>query len=445
MSTKTTNFELVKPALTDSADITAMNSNWDTIDTELLKRGVPVVNVSSSDGAVYTGTVEKLTTLYSGLTLIIIPNKTSSSTTITLNLNGLGAKNVRLPLSFNTTAVTTPKSTSWLVVNKPLQITYDGGQWKTSIQKTDATDLYGTVPVVSGGTGATNSSDALTNLGAAPVNHTHTPSSIGAAPTSHEHNYAGSSRAGGSATSAEKLSTKRYIDGVSFDGSSNTTRYATCSTSSGTGTKTASVTSGTFSLITGARVTVKFTNGNASSSSPYLNINGTGAKPIYWHGSGLTSDKYWEAGAVLDFVYNGTQWEMVDAAKSTVDSELNSSSENPVQNKVITNALNNKAPNFFYNQVILDGAELNLTDYNNSGFYMFTSSSNITISSYALNSKKVVGYLRYWTEHETAGSVITKYHYRREFRDLATGIVYTASTDGNTTTYTKKTPSYTTE
>lgn len=35
MSTTTTKFKLVKPALTDSADITAMNSNWDTID-ELL-------------------------------------------------------------------------------------------------------------------------------------------------------------------------------------------------------------------------------------------------------------------------------------------------------------------------------------------------------------------------------------------------------------------------
>lgn len=35
MSTLTTNYGLVKPALTDSADITAMNPNWDKIDTEL--------------------------------------------------------------------------------------------------------------------------------------------------------------------------------------------------------------------------------------------------------------------------------------------------------------------------------------------------------------------------------------------------------------------------
>ena len=35
MSTKTTNFEFVKPELTDSADITMMNGNWDKIDEKL--------------------------------------------------------------------------------------------------------------------------------------------------------------------------------------------------------------------------------------------------------------------------------------------------------------------------------------------------------------------------------------------------------------------------
>ena len=38
MSTKTTNYALIKPALTDTADITAMNGNWDTIDSELKTR-----------------------------------------------------------------------------------------------------------------------------------------------------------------------------------------------------------------------------------------------------------------------------------------------------------------------------------------------------------------------------------------------------------------------
>lgn len=35
MSTKTTNYNLIKPEYTDTPDITAMNVNWDTIDTKL--------------------------------------------------------------------------------------------------------------------------------------------------------------------------------------------------------------------------------------------------------------------------------------------------------------------------------------------------------------------------------------------------------------------------
>lgn len=35
MATKTTNYNFVKPELSDVADITAQNKNWDTLDSEL--------------------------------------------------------------------------------------------------------------------------------------------------------------------------------------------------------------------------------------------------------------------------------------------------------------------------------------------------------------------------------------------------------------------------
>lgn len=35
MSTTTSNFGFIKPELSDAADITAFNSNWDTLDTKL--------------------------------------------------------------------------------------------------------------------------------------------------------------------------------------------------------------------------------------------------------------------------------------------------------------------------------------------------------------------------------------------------------------------------
>lgn len=38
MSTTTTNYNFIKPALTDPADITAFNANWDKLDFELANR-----------------------------------------------------------------------------------------------------------------------------------------------------------------------------------------------------------------------------------------------------------------------------------------------------------------------------------------------------------------------------------------------------------------------
>lgn len=91
-----------------------------------------------------------------------------------------------------------------------------------------------------------------------------------------------------------------------------TTPYGSCSTAAGTAAKTVSVDN--FSLETGARVSVKFTYANTA-GSPTLNVNSTGAKAIYWHGAALPSSQYWEAGAALDFIYNGTQWELIGIAK----------------------------------------------------------------------------------------------------------------------------------
>jgi hypothetical protein len=42
MSTTTTNYGLIKPELTDAADITAMNENWNIIDAELKNRATLV-------------------------------------------------------------------------------------------------------------------------------------------------------------------------------------------------------------------------------------------------------------------------------------------------------------------------------------------------------------------------------------------------------------------
>ena len=85
--------------------------------------------------------------------------------------------------------------------------------------------------------------------------------------------------------------------------------YGVCSTGASTAAKTVDIEG--FELVEGAVIFVKFTNSN-SASSPTLNVNGTGAKPMYRYGTTAmstgTTTTGWYAGAVQSFVYDGTGW-----------------------------------------------------------------------------------------------------------------------------------------
>lgn len=94
------------------------------------------------------------------------------------------------------------------------------------------------------------------------------------------------------------------------------TVYATSSTGASTGTKLATTVEDiAFSLVQGARVSVKFSNANTTTSSTYLNVNSTGAKLVRWRGATLTSNQYWASGQVVDFIYDGSYWNMIGAAQ----------------------------------------------------------------------------------------------------------------------------------
>lgn len=86
------------------------------------------------------------------------------------------------------------------------------------------------------------------------------------------------------------------------------TRFVSCTTAQATAAKVVSITSGTFSLESGARLLVNFANTNTA-STPTLNVNGTGAKYIYYNGSPLSSatTKGLLSGLV-DLVYDGFKW-----------------------------------------------------------------------------------------------------------------------------------------
>lgn len=83
--------------------------------------------------------------------------------------------------------------------------------------------------------------------------------------------------------------------------------FCTCSTAAATAAKTASLSN--FTLKTGAQVAVKFTYANTA-SSPTLNINGTGAKSIYYHNSAVPVSMLMSGGVYL-FVYDGSRWQLL--------------------------------------------------------------------------------------------------------------------------------------
>ena len=167
MSTKTPNFNLLKPELTDAADITKYNTNWDIIDNNLGKgNGIPKVTATSKDGVEYTGTVKDVTELTIGLSVIFIPEITSTSVNTTFNLNSLGSKSILRKISSGYSTRVNGGLKNWLYKNTPVLLMYDGSYWIAMEQtKPEVNDLYGTVPIEKGGTGGITVEQARDNLG----------------------------------------------------------------------------------------------------------------------------------------------------------------------------------------------------------------------------------------------------------------------------------------
>lgn len=104
-----------------------------------------------------------------------------------------------------------------------------------------------------------------------------------------------------------KLLTARTIDGISFDGGGDLSRYALCSTAGATVAKTVTVSN--FLLKVGAVVVVKFANTNTA-ASPTLNVSGTGAKGIFFGGAAIGAGAL-IAGRTYTLVYDGVGWDLV--------------------------------------------------------------------------------------------------------------------------------------
>lgn len=82
--------------------------------------------------------------------------------------------------------------------------------------------------------------------------------------------------------------------------------FGTCSTVAATVAKTVAISN--FALVSGALVSIRFTN--AVPANATLNINGTGAKAIFQNGVAIAGNVI-EAGVICTFVYDGTHFNLL--------------------------------------------------------------------------------------------------------------------------------------
>lgn len=124
-----------------SAERTVWNNKAD------LDAGVYTVTASSADGVEYSATVPGIDSLTTGVSFIMVPNIKSDSTAPTLNVNGLGAKTLRRRLSSIATTTVQGYTKTWLAVNKPFSVMYDGTYWIVEgMEQPVGADMYGAVP-----------------------------------------------------------------------------------------------------------------------------------------------------------------------------------------------------------------------------------------------------------------------------------------------------------
>lgn len=91
------------------------------------------------------------------------------------------------------------------------------------------------------------------------------------------------------------------------DGADGKMLYGTCGTAAATAAKVSTIDG--FLLYPGVTVSIKFTYANTA-ANPTLNVNGTGAKPIYTNGVRYA---YWAGGGTVVLTYDGVNWQVASS------------------------------------------------------------------------------------------------------------------------------------
>ncbi len=138
--------------------------------------------------------------------------------------------------------------------------------------------------------------------------------------------------------------------------------YGTSSTSASTQTKV--VDCPNFILREGVNLRVKFTNAQTYNGQAKLNVNGTGAIGVCRYGTTASLRYCWYTGEVVDFVYDGTNFVLVDGGIATTSYYgftrlTNNASSTDTGTALVPSTLNNALQN------IVTGA----APYSTSGTY----------------------------------------------------------------------------
>ena len=116
-------------------------------------------------------------------------------------------------------------------------------------------------------------------------------------------------------TDTQQIATTAFVQAaIAAAGGSGKAYIGTCDTAQGVPTKV--VACSDFVLETGAVIYVKFTNAHVISALS-LNVNSTGAVAVTNAGEAGGMGALWKAGAVVEFVYDGANWVMMDHVKAT--------------------------------------------------------------------------------------------------------------------------------
>lgn len=124
--------------------------------------------------------------------------------------------------------------------------------------------------------------------------------------------------------------------------------YGTCSTAAGTQQKDVTAANFPAVLSAGMKLSVKFTNGQTFNGQPTLKVNSLTAKNICSFGTTAAAQYEWQAGEVIDFIYDGTQWVVVNGGiagttyygKTKLTSDLTGTSEWLAATQKAVNTLN---------------------------------------------------------------------------------------------------------